>query len=255
MKIRIIIFLSCFVHQFAQDKTLKIINGKDAAPHEFPFIASLQKDEQHFCGASLINKNTLITAAHCVKGEDPNDIKVVLGAHNLHNDHQNSMQILEVERFILHPYFSSFTYANDIALIHLKHPAQLNEFVQPIALAKFNLISEGSVTLAGWGSIHLTDDFLTDFPDILQTTQLNIIDFQNCLKSCNPFLDEGQFCAADSSSKPGGGDSGGPIIQNGELIGIVSHGWSKNCPLTGYYTRVSYYSHFLTQQYPFFSFL
>lgn len=56
----------------------KIIGGNDAAIEEFPWHASLQKlrillplpipDWRHVCGASIINEEWLITAAHCVDG-------------------------------------------------------------------------------------------------------------------------------------------------------------------------------------------
>jgi hypothetical protein len=42
-----------------------IVGGTTAATAEFPFIVSLQRSGSHFCGGSLINANTVVTAAHC----------------------------------------------------------------------------------------------------------------------------------------------------------------------------------------------
>lgn len=42
-----------------------IVGGTSASAGEFPFIASLQLSGSHFCGGTIINSNTIVTAAHC----------------------------------------------------------------------------------------------------------------------------------------------------------------------------------------------
>jgi hypothetical protein len=42
-----------------------IVGGTSASAGEFPFIASLQVSGRHICGGTLINSNTIVTAAHC----------------------------------------------------------------------------------------------------------------------------------------------------------------------------------------------
>ncbi len=228
---------------FAQDRHLTIINGTNAEPHAFPFIISLQNEGTHFCGGSLINKNTVITAAHCVRNLDPKTLSVVLGLHRLHENKNQNTQTIKVSKFVLHPFFSRFTWTNDIAILHLEHSAQFNEHVQPILLPERDSTPNGEVFVAGWGSV--TED-LVNFPNILQMTTLKVRNFEDCTQTCNPILHEGLFCASDKLSQPGGGDSGGPLLQNGKLLGVVSHGWGGACPTTGFYTRVSHYLDFIT---------
>lgn len=45
----------------------RIVGGIDANVGQFPYQVSLQrKDGSHFCGGSILNKNFVLTAAHCV---------------------------------------------------------------------------------------------------------------------------------------------------------------------------------------------
>lgn len=46
-----------------------IANGRDAAPGQFKYFASLRiwfGREHHFCGASILNTRWLVSAAHCL---------------------------------------------------------------------------------------------------------------------------------------------------------------------------------------------
>ena len=43
----------------------KIIGGTPASMGEFPWLVSLQLFGSHYCGASILDKYTILTAAHC----------------------------------------------------------------------------------------------------------------------------------------------------------------------------------------------
>merc|ERR1711887_35067 len=68
----------------------RIIGGEEAPAHEFPWQISLRNLGSHICGGSIINKNQVITAAHCVEGALPILDSVVAGAHHriLEGGHQ-----------------------------------------------------------------------------------------------------------------------------------------------------------------------
>jgi len=64
--------------QFKTKASARVIGGGDTSIEEFPWQVSLQKitlgniipfpQWRHVCGASIINNNWLLTAAHCVDG-------------------------------------------------------------------------------------------------------------------------------------------------------------------------------------------
>ena len=64
--------------QYKVSRDSRVIGGEDASIEEFPWQASLQKISlgailpiphfRHLCGASILNHDWLLTAAHCVDG-------------------------------------------------------------------------------------------------------------------------------------------------------------------------------------------
>jgi trypsin len=62
----------------AQDHDAKIVGGEDAVEGDFPYIVSLQYENagRHFCGGSLLDSTTVMTAAHCIVGKVSRHIKV-----------------------------------------------------------------------------------------------------------------------------------------------------------------------------------
>ena len=87
----------------APNFTLKIVNGIDAVKHSWPWqalvLTEVTNQVGYFqCGASLINSQWLITAAHCLDNEAISNILVYLGLHDINNDMGEE---LEQEKVIL----------------------------------------------------------------------------------------------------------------------------------------------------------
>jgi hypothetical protein len=60
-----------------------IVGGTPAPSGSAPWQVSLQDDEGHFCGATVISARVIVTAAHCTEGLDATDIAVRAGVTGL----------------------------------------------------------------------------------------------------------------------------------------------------------------------------
>merc|ERR1711936_1158801 len=109
----------------------RIIGGEEAPAHEFPWQISLRNLGSHICGGSIINKNQVITAAHCVQGALPIFDSVIAGAHNriLEFGHQKR-NIKSMEAHENHNEPTHFN--NDVAIITVTEPFDFSDpNVQP----------------------------------------------------------------------------------------------------------------------------
>ncbi|KAK9751324.1 Trypsin [Popillia japonica] len=111
------------------------------------------------CGGTLISRQFILTAAHCLQGFaraplKPTDIQIQLGRYDLNLDSPGS-QNHEVSAIYIHPSYSRINYANNLALIRLRNPVQYDDFVRPACLWKgdntySNLVGTTG-TAVGWG--------------------------------------------------------------------------------------------------------
>lgn len=217
----------------------KIVGGVEASIGEFPFIVSLQSGSgSHFCGGSLIKKNWVLTAAHCVRGGSVG--RIVIGLHD-RTDTRNA-EIMTPKRIIAHPQYSSSTLDNDFALIELSAdsayaPVRLND--AEIDLSGADVIS----TTAGWGTVR---EGSSSLPTLLQKVDVPLVNAERCGKAYPNKITDRMICAGYDEGKKDScqGDSGGPLIANdvnGQyLVGVVS--WGAGCARPnkyGVYSKVN----------------
>ncbi|KRY53712.1 Plasminogen [Trichinella britovi] len=133
---------------------LRIVNGTQARPGSWPWIASLQAkfSNKHFCGATLISTRWLLTAKHCVIGADPEDLVVRLGAHDLAS---NTGVVMDVSNVYYIPEHSFNPVLHDIALLKLEQDVP-TPFVNNINVACLpdgneKLLPETPCVAVGWG--------------------------------------------------------------------------------------------------------
>ncbi|XP_059470819.1 brachyurin-like [Neocloeon triangulifer] len=230
-----------------------IVNGRTANRGDFPHIVAIIMDTDNFCGGSLISRSVVLTAAHCVKPFS--SFMLIFGAQTREGQGQNS-EIRESTSAVYHEKYNPNTMRNDIAMIYLPRPVELNSFVKVIKVATklhdSNMLRKGvAATVAGWGK---TSD-AADVSNILKTANL-IIQGNNFCSSTygTDSFTPNQICAlgrnGDATCQ---GDSGGPLTlkdSNGELVifGLVSYGSAQGCSSGDpeVFTRVSSYTKWIT---------
>ncbi|GFG39798.1 hypothetical protein Cfor_01713, partial [Coptotermes formosanus] len=229
----------------------KIIGGADAGQGDFPYQVSIRENGwelRHFCGGSVIDEQHVLTAAHCVQGSGPGDIKIVAGDVNLDRSSCTSVR-RSVSAIFVHENYSGNTFENDIALIRVSKPFPTDSnFIMAIRPSSTTVKEGTPCNVTGWGKNETNKAVL---PNKLQYVEVPIISAQNCSNNINQYdIREGMICAG---CKEGGkdscqGDSGGPLQCDGYLAGIVS--WGSGCAEAGnpgVYTDVSYYEKWINE--------
>lgn len=236
--------------QVVKDKDSRIVGGQSANNGEFDYSVSMQDNQGHFCGGSLISPTMVLTAAHCLGGS----YDCVVGRTT--NINGNGGQSIPMKKEIRHPKYNSQKTDNDFAILVLSKAVDMSD--NNVGLVNLNKSSnypsvKSSVTVVGWGETKAQTRGLSNN---LLKVEVSVISNQECGQSSgsvggysdNYFnqITDNMMCANVSGGGKDAcqGDSGGPCVvkTNGQhtQVGVVS--WGIGCAtkaFPGVYSRVS----------------
>lgn len=197
----------------------RILHGLRADAGQFPFVGIIVGARE--CGCTLIKKDTVLTAGHCVEGLSPSQLKVAFGGLKRTNL-LNFDEIHDVASIKLHPKFYyagawDHTAHYDIAILKLQ---TRSSFPTVATNTDVSLELSGTPTLVGWGE----DE--TGSSGFLEYAQLGIVQDDRCPTMFQKEKDS-EVCAGNGWVGACDGDSGGPLLARDAghwvQIGIASY--------------------------------
>uniref|UniRef100_A0A1Q3FBM8 Putative trypsin-like serine protease n=1 Tax=Culex tarsalis TaxID=7177 RepID=A0A1Q3FBM8_CULTA len=238
-----------------------IVGGEAAKLNEFPHMGAIgyrNNDTgrvEFRCGATLISERYVLTAAHC---RNADAVVVRLGDLDLDSDVDGANpRDFQIEEFIKHPQYMSRSKYNDIALVRLAAPVQINNRIRPACLYQSAEIQQQKLIATGYGAM---ENFGSNANTLMKVVleQYSQEACQAAYKNEGRFggIIESQFCAGyeDGGRDTCQGDSGGPLQVRDEqdscrfyVAAITSFGKFCGTSTPGIYTRVGAYLGWIEQ--------
>ncbi|TWP49099.1 serine protease [Lentzea tibetensis] len=220
--------------------TAQAIYGGEEAAEPYSFMASMQfktsEGVQHWCGATLIAPQWVVTAKHCMLYlptagtplPKPSDVQVRVGSL----DRTTGGDLVDVTEFVVHgkpispdPTAPQDTRGTDIALLKLARPVS----AQPVEIADSPAVTD--VRLLGWGyNCQQPRGHGCTLPTALRQLDTRTLPREGCVsaKPGDAIIADREICQAATPSgesiRPH--DSGSPMVVRAgsgwRLIGAAS---------------------------------
>ncbi|XP_061823747.1 chymotrypsin-like protease CTRL-1 [Nerophis lumbriciformis] len=233
----------------------RIVGGVNASAGSWPWQVSVHYIGSHICGGTVISRDWVLSAAHCIISAGVVPWKLYFGRLTQSGLNPNEVS-RTVAQVIVHPDYNNSTFENDIALFRLSSPITYTNYIQPVCMAS-NTSQFHSATKCwgtGWG--RLGSDQPNVGYDMLQEVEIPVVGNKQC--ACNYNLvphsiTSNMLCAGEEGRGICQGDSGGPLQckQGSRWIqaGIASFG--VPCANKGFpevFARVPYFQSWITAQ-------
>lgn len=207
----------------ARQYSAQVVGGSADRQTDVQWVAAVlypgpgDRARRQGCGGSLVAARYVLTAAHCVSGENPSALQVLLGTKNLNR----GGKVIRVRRGFVYPGYRRSDAFGDMALLKLRRKAGY----RPVRLVRAGQDFVGSQGyIAGWGSTTGGNSY----PLILQSAWVPIRPAEACIERYWGYAPSVMLCAGAGTPDACYGDSGGPLASrvNGRwrLVGATSFG-------------------------------
>lgn len=269
-------FMLLSVISHAEIAQAKIANGSNTTISQAPWQVALAtlsvnangSSYSRFCAGTLISNQWIVSAAHCFEDASHSvNAHAIVGQQNLSANVPLS-SFYKIASFVKRTDYNNVNFNNDIILIKLAEPIDLNNCNGCTPAKWSNNDSDSNINtnvfVAGWGATTTSSAATT-----LQSTTLNIV---NCVSNKTgasytvggQALSSNTICAQSSATPPSDtcpGDSGSGLIgkysTSPTLVGITSFSITGNgavptcnnsTEFPGGYTKVSNYCQWITEK-------
>lgn len=240
-----------------EDAETRIIGGTDVPNGKYRFMAALLDKrygstayQQQFCGGALIDKNTVLTAAHCVKGNQASNLRVAVGRTDLDS---TQGQVRNVTTIKIHPSYNSSTYANDVAVLQLSSAVTGITPIRLPSTTQNGFETPGRyLTVAGWGNTTAqpADGYAgSSFPNRMREAEVPVVSDATADGKYSNYVPSLMVAAGKTGKDTCQGDSGGPMFETVKTstgatvyyqVGITSFGVGCGAPdWPGVYAEVN----------------
>ncbi len=233
----------------------RIVGGSAVPDGKYPFMVALLDKrkpggafQEQFCGGTLIDEDSVLTAAHCLYRQGVYDrgikLQVVVGRTVL-DQNQGQLRSVPLPNRFIHPRYKALA-SYDAAALKLGRPVR---GIQPIKLAtarQNNLENPGHILrAAGWGVVRQRPGPFDDFPVSMHEASVPVVSdsrakraYQSLGLKYSPSL---MVAAGKKGKGVCFGDSGGPLFDFGSRaqVGITSAGVGCASRIPATYTEVN----------------
>jgi secreted trypsin-like serine protease len=235
----------------------RVVGGKPVPDGKYKFVAALRNVnwdnsvyQQQFCGGTLIDRDSVLTAAHCLESVTARQLRVSVGITSLREPRQG--QSRSVAAITRHPQYieSKIRRDYDAAVLTLSRPVKNIAPATIPATTSNGLETPGRMArIAGWGStVKQPSNNDPRLPVRMQEAKVPIVSdarADNAYSRPYAYTPPLMLAAGREGKDTCQGDSGGPIFveePSGRVfqIGITSFGigcGARNFP--GVYTEAN----------------